>query len=100
MAEGGDAEEGAARKKAKGPSQQSLLADKRFRSMFEDPAFAIDERAEDYKVLHPNAGALASLQSVPGEDVPLLGSLRSHQAVLACLPAYSCQVRLECQARV
>ena len=58
MAEGGEAEEGAARKKAKGPSQQSLLADERFRSMFEDPAFAIDERAEDYKVLHPNAGAL------------------------------------------
>ena len=50
-------EEGAdgGKKKAKG-GQASLMADDRFKTMFEDPAFAIDERAEEYKVLHPNAG--------------------------------------------
>ena len=42
-------------KKAK-TSQGELLEDDRFKSMFQDPAFAIDQNADDYKVLHPNAG--------------------------------------------
>ena len=44
-----------AKKKAKG-GEANLMADDRFKTMFEDPAFAIDERAQEYKVLHPNAG--------------------------------------------
>ena len=44
-----------AKKKVKG-GQASLMADDRFKTMFEDPAFAINEQAEEYKVLHPNAG--------------------------------------------
>ncbi|GLC33816.1 hypothetical protein PLESTM_000122600 [Pleodorina starrii] len=31
------------------------LADSRFAAMFEDPDFAIDEEAEEYRLLHPNA---------------------------------------------
>ncbi|GLI68720.1 hypothetical protein VaNZ11_013206, partial [Volvox africanus] len=31
------------------------LADSRFSAMFEDPDFTIDEEAEDYRLLHPNA---------------------------------------------
>lgn len=43
------------KKKAK-PEQNDLLTDERFQNLFEDPAYAIDEQAEEYKVLHPNAG--------------------------------------------
>lgn len=32
----------------------SLLEDDRFKAMFMDPAFAIDERSDEYRVLHPN----------------------------------------------
>ena len=32
-----------------------LLADDRFKPMFEDPAFTIDEDAEEFKSLHPNS---------------------------------------------
>ena len=32
-----------------------LLADDRFQAMFQDPAFAVDEASEEYKLLHPNA---------------------------------------------
>lgn len=32
-----------------------LLADERFSAMFQDPAFAVDEASEEYKLLHPNA---------------------------------------------
>lgn len=32
-----------------------LLADDRFSAMFRDPAFAVDEGSEEYKLLHPNA---------------------------------------------
>lgn len=46
-------EEANSQKRAK---TQSILADERFQNMFEDPAYAIDEQADDYKVLHPNAG--------------------------------------------
>ena len=45
--------------KKKGKSEQaSVMADERFQTMFEDPAFAIDEQADEYKVLHPNAGGI------------------------------------------
>lgn len=53
MADDVDVEGG--KKKGKG-NQANILADERFQTMFEDPAFAIDEQAEEYKVLHPNAG--------------------------------------------
>lgn len=54
MAEGQEAEEGAG-KKDRQPATE-LLADERFKSLFEDKAFAIDEQSEEYKALHPNAG--------------------------------------------
>lgn len=50
-----DSEGGDGAKKAK-TGQENVLADERFKTMFEDPAFAIDEQADEYKVLHPNAG--------------------------------------------
>ncbi|KAL0045866.1 hypothetical protein WJX82_007078 [Trebouxia sp. C0006] len=34
----------------------SVLEDDRFKAMFEDPSFAVDEAAEEYKFHHPNAG--------------------------------------------
>jgi len=60
MAEKGELEEGAPAKRSKTAGQQSVLADDRFQGMFEDPAFTIDQGAEDYKVLHPNAGGSAT----------------------------------------
>ena len=48
-------EGGAPGKKAK-KSAGTLLQDERFRALFEDQAFAIDEQSEEYKALHPNAG--------------------------------------------
>lgn len=36
-------------------AQGNLLEDSRFAAMFEDPAFAIDEKSEEYRQLHPNA---------------------------------------------
>jgi NUC153 domain len=36
------------------------MADDRFKAMFEDEDFAIDEEADDYKILHPNAGACSA----------------------------------------
>jgi hypothetical protein len=59
MAETGELEEGAPAKRSKTATQQSVLADDRFQGMFEDPAFTIDQGADDYKVLHPNAGGLS-----------------------------------------
>lgn len=40
---------------ASGAPAPSLLEDDRFKAMFEDPEFAIDERSEEYRILHPNA---------------------------------------------
>lgn len=37
------------------PAEGGLMADQRFSRMFEDPAFAIDERSEEFRTLHPNA---------------------------------------------
>lgn len=34
----------------------NVLEDDRFKAMFEDPSFAVDETAEEYKFHHPNAG--------------------------------------------
>lgn len=33
-----------------------LMEDDRFKAMFEDPDFAINEESEEYRLLHPNAG--------------------------------------------
>lgn len=63
----GDSE--APNKKIKG-SQSQLLEDDRFKSMFHDPAFAIDETAEDYRILHPNAGAISAFPSIEVATLP------------------------------
>lgn len=55
MADTGELDDGLPSKRAK-PASKSVLADERFQGMFEDPAFTIDQGAEEYKVLHPNAG--------------------------------------------
>ena len=34
----------------------SVLEDDRFKAMFQDPSFAVDETADEYKFHHPNAG--------------------------------------------
>ena len=34
----------------------SLLEDDRFRAMFEDPEYTIDERSAEWRLLHPNTG--------------------------------------------
>ena len=36
----------------------NVLEDNRFKAMFEDPSFAVDEAAEEYKFHHPNAGKM------------------------------------------
>ena len=50
---------GPAKRKAGAPLP-SLMEDDRFGAMFRDPSFAIDEAAEEYRVLHPNAGEATS----------------------------------------
>lgn len=42
-----------------------LLQDDRFKALFEDQAFTIDEQSEEYRALHPNAGAPAFYSSQP-----------------------------------
>jgi len=56
-ARGGGGEAGRARKRRRDAASSALLEDARFGAMFTDTAFAIDERSEEYKALHPNAGA-------------------------------------------
>ncbi|KAK9846298.1 hypothetical protein WJX81_001159 [Elliptochloris bilobata] len=53
--EGGDS--GRVRKRRRAAASSALLEDERFGAMFTDRAFAIDERSEEYKLLHPNADA-------------------------------------------
>ena len=38
----------------------NVLEDNRFKAMFEDPSFAVDEAADEYKFHHPNAGKAPS----------------------------------------
>ena len=53
--EGGEG--GRARKRRRAAASSALLEDERFGAMFTDRAFAIDEASEEYRLLHPNAGA-------------------------------------------
>ncbi|KAL2613245.1 hypothetical protein R1flu_024937 [Riccia fluitans] len=58
LGEDGDEEEltgEAGRRAAKKKSGISILKDERFSAMFEDEAFEVDEAADEYKALHPNA---------------------------------------------
>ena len=48
--------EGEPSAKKRKPSGPSVLEDPRFQALFEDPSFAVDEEADEYKTLHPNAG--------------------------------------------
>ncbi|PSC72487.1 Nucleolar 10 [Micractinium conductrix] len=52
---GVDLEEGGKKKRKAGDTAlPSLLDDNRFKAMFEDPEFAIDEMSSEWKLLHPN----------------------------------------------
>lgn len=44
----------------------SVLEDDRFKAMFQDPSFAVDEAAEEYKFHHPNAGECPCFGMVGG----------------------------------
>uniref|UniRef100_A0A672HS66 Nucleolar protein 10 n=1 Tax=Salarias fasciatus TaxID=181472 RepID=A0A672HS66_SALFA len=52
MEEGDDEAEEAARKK-KGKALPSLLGDDRFKVMFENPDYQVDEQSEDFRLLNP-----------------------------------------------
>ncbi|KAF5831191.1 hypothetical protein DUNSADRAFT_13468 [Dunaliella salina] len=41
----------------------NIMADKRFGAMFEDADFMVDENAEEYRALHPNAGHRAKAKT-------------------------------------
>lgn len=62
-----------------------LLADDRFKRMFEDPAFAIDEDAQEFRSLHPNAREVFSLAFWAGSPSVsgLLGLLRCNGAAFS-----------------
>ena len=49
-----------------------LLGDERFAKMFEDRDFAIDENAEDYKLLHPNAANKKDRKQLVNEHFDLI----------------------------
>ena len=53
----GEPEQDAAGGKRQKRPAADLLQDERFAALFEDKAFAIDEKSEEYRALHPNAGA-------------------------------------------
>jgi hypothetical protein len=46
----------------------TLLSDDRFKAMFEDTDYAIDERSKDYKLLHPNVAAGSSKRGTAAAD--------------------------------
>ncbi|MCO5549232.1 hypothetical protein L7F22_002699 [Adiantum nelumboides] len=52
-----DKETGMKRKKSK---KSSLLEDERFKAMFTDKAFEVDEESQEYKLLHPNVKKIKS----------------------------------------
>lgn len=54
-----DTQKAAAAGRTKAPAPNPL-ADDRFKAMFEDAAFTIDERSEEYRALHPNVGRVRS----------------------------------------
>lgn len=51
--EGGEGQRSRKRRKGDGESA-ALLDDDRFKAMFEDAEFRVDEASEEYKQLHPN----------------------------------------------
>jgi ribosome biogenesis protein ENP2 len=48
-------------KRRKGDLGVNPMADDRFKSMFEDEEFAIDEESAEYRLLHPNAAKVRVL---------------------------------------
>ncbi|XP_036397964.1 nucleolar protein 10 [Megalops cyprinoides] len=52
MEEGDDEEEQAGRKK-KGKAMPSILSDNRFKVMFENPDYQVDEQSEEFRLLNP-----------------------------------------------
>lgn len=65
-AEGAEEGDGAARKKRRKGDMgdmdaAALLKDDRFRAMFEDADFRVDEQSEEYKQIHPNVVRVSCL---------------------------------------
>lgn len=61
-------------------SLPSLLEDNRFKALFEDPAFAIDERSEEYRLLHPNVDPKKNeIDELLNEHFEQLGSDQSDE---------------------
>ena len=77
--DGADADGAAPGKKSRKPAGD-LLGDDRFKALFEDTAFTIDEQSEEYKALHPNTGKLEL-------HTPYLDCILSSSGELWCLIA-------------
>jgi ribosome biogenesis protein ENP2 len=56
-AEAADVDGAPAKKRKAAAEMANPLADERFKAMFVDEAFAIDENSDEYRLLHPNVGA-------------------------------------------
>jgi ribosome biogenesis protein ENP2 len=67
-----------ARKAAAAIGAANPLADERFKAMFEEEDFAIDERSKEYQLLHPNADKVGSpgglQEAIEGEAAAVGGS--------------------------
>lgn len=85
----GDAAADAPGKRSKRPASD-LLQDERFAALFEDRAFAIDERSEEYKALHPNAGAR------PDEPSCIVLPAAGRRAAAVCLLSGLCCATPSC----
>jgi hypothetical protein len=57
----GGAAPGPPAKRRKGDLGVNPMADDRFKAMFEDEEFAIDEQSAEYRLLHPNAAKVCVL---------------------------------------